>query len=253
MDEAGFGLQAGGCAAYWCGILIWMSAGKSKSFTAVLEPLRNGLGWVIARIPFDVAKTWPGRKGLRVRGEMEGLAIKTTLMAGGPDGKHFLLVNRKMQAAARVTVGSKVRICLEPDLEERPALVPPELEKALKGDRRLRKWFDGLGTARRRDVGKWVMEPKSAESRERRAEQMAEWLLLAMEGETETPPILKAAFLRQPLAREGWEAMTKAQRRSHLLGIFHYRGAEARERRAAKAVEEAVRLAKRGSTKDSAS
>jgi hypothetical protein len=32
-----------------------------------------------------------------------------------------------------------------------------------------------------------------------------------------------------------------------LLGIFHYRGAEARERRAAKAVEEALRMAKRDS------
>jgi uncharacterized protein YdeI (YjbR/CyaY-like superfamily) len=224
-----------------------MNPGKSKSFTAVLEPLQTGMGWVIARIPFDVARTWPERKGLRVRGELEGVAIKTTLMAISGGEVHFLLVNRKMQAAANVRVGSKVRICLEPDLEDRPAVVPPELAKALKGDRRLRKWFDGLGTSMRRDVGKWVMEPKSAGSRERRAEQMAEWLLLTMEGETETPPVLKAAFLRQPLARAGWDAMTKVQRRNHLLGIFHYRGAEARERRAAKAVEEALRMAKRDS------
>jgi uncharacterized protein YdeI (YjbR/CyaY-like superfamily) len=218
-----------------------MGGSKAKSFTAVLEPLQTGMGWVIARIPFDVAKTWPERVGLRVRGEIEDLAIKTTLMAGGPGGKHFLLVNRKMQAAAKVSVGLKVKIRLEPDLEERPAVVPVELEKALKGDRRLRKWFDRLATSLRRDVGKWVLEPKSAESREKRAEQMAEWLLLAMEGETDTPPILKAAFQRQPLARVGWEAMTPVQRRNHLLGIFHYRGAEARERRAAQAVEEATR------------
>jgi uncharacterized protein YdeI (YjbR/CyaY-like superfamily) len=119
------------------------------------------------------------------------------------------------------------------------------LARALKGDRRLRKWFDGLGEAMRRDVGKWVMEPKSAASRENRAEQIAEWLLLALEGERETPPILVAAFRREPLAEKGWKAMTAAQRRRHLLGIFHYRGVEARERRAAQAVEEAVRVAKR--------
>jgi uncharacterized protein YdeI (YjbR/CyaY-like superfamily) len=223
-----------------------MGGSKAKSFTAVLEPLETGLGWVIARIPFDLATTWPERKGLRVRGEVEGVSIKTTLMAGGPGGGHFLLVNRKMQSAARVTVGSKVRIRLEPDLEERPAVVPLELEKALKEDRRLRKWFDGLGTSRRRDVGKWVMEPKSAASRERRAGQMAEWLLLAMEGEAETPPILRAAFQRQPLALKGWERMTPVQRQNHLLGIFHYRGTEARARRAAQAVEEALRTAKKG-------
>jgi uncharacterized protein YdeI (YjbR/CyaY-like superfamily) len=222
-----------------------MSGSNAKSFTAVLEPLQTGMGWVIARIPFDVAEAWPVRRGLRVRGELEGCSIRTTLMAFGGGGGHFLLVNRKMQAAAKVTVGSKVRIRLEPDFEERPAVVPPELAKALKGDRRLRKWFDGLATSLRRDVGKWVVEPKSAASREKRADQTAEWLLLTMEGEAESPPILKAAFLRQPLAQLGWERMTPVQRRNHLLGIFHYRGAEAREKRASQAVEDALKVAKR--------
>jgi uncharacterized protein YdeI (YjbR/CyaY-like superfamily) len=152
-----------------------------------------------------------------------------------------------MPAAAKITVGSKVRIRLEPDLEERIAVMPPELAEALKGDRRLRKWFDGLGAAMRRDVGKWVMEPKSEASRQNRAGQMAEWLLLALEGEQETPPILVAAFRREPLAAKGWNAMTAAQRRRHLLGIFHYRGVDARERRAAQAVEEAVLVARKRS------
>jgi len=51
---------------------------------------------------------------------------------------------------------------------------------------------------------------------------LAERLLLTLEGEIELPPILHAAFLQQPLARRGWEAMTAAQRRNHLLGIFYY-------------------------------
>ena len=217
-----------------------MAKSASKAFTAVLEPLRNGLGWVVARVPFDVKTAWPVRHGLRVRGEIEGFPICTTLMAYAGGAGHFLLVNRKMQTGAKVRVGSKVKIRLEPDLEERVAVVPEELAAALKGDRRLRNWFDALGEAMRRDVGKWVMAPKSAASREKRAEQMAEWLLLALEGERETPPILVAAFRKEPLAEKGWKAMTKAQRRRHLLGIFHYRGVEARERRAQQAVEDAL-------------
>jgi len=217
-----------------------MTRSTEKAFTAVLEPLQNGLGWVVARVPFDIANTWPVRKGTRVRGEIEGFALKTSLMAYSGGGGHFLLVNRKMQAATGTRVGSKVRIRLEPDLEERAAIVPAELALALKGERRLRCWFDGLPTAMRRDVGKWVMEPKSLESRRNRAEQTAEWLMLTMEGEQETPPILVAAFRSEPLAEKGWKAMTAAQRRRHLLGIFHYRGVEARERRAAQAVEDAV-------------
>lgn len=222
-----------------------MGASRARTFTAVLQPLSNGLNWVIARVPFDIAEAWPERRGTRVRGDVEGVAVKTSLMGSAEDG-HFLLVNRKMQAAAKVGVGSKVRIMLEPDLEERPAVVPAELASILKGERRLRRWFEGLPTALRRDVGKWVMEPKSAASRVNRAERTAEWLMLAMEAENETPPILKAAFQREPMAAKGWERMTAAGRRRHLLGIFHYQGAEAREKRAAQAVEEAVRLARRG-------
>jgi hypothetical protein len=97
----------------------------------------------------------------------------------------------------------------------------------------------------RKEIGDWVSEPKSAELRLKRAAGMVERLLLTLEGEVEPPPILQAAFLRQPLARQGWEAMTATQRRGHLLGIFGYQSIESRDRRAAKAIEEALRVARR--------
>jgi len=222
-----------------------MSTPKTKSFTAVLQPDGTQLRWVVARIPFDVAKAWPERRRLRVRGEIEGYAFRTSLFPD-PRGKgHILLVNKKMQAGAKAAAGSQVRIQLEPDLEERAVVIPTELERALKGDRRLPKWFAGLSDSMRHEIGKWVSEPKGAETRRKRAEGMAERLLLTLEGEIEAPPILQAAFQRQPLARKGWEAMTPVQRRGHLLGIFYYQTADARDRRAAKAVEEALRVARR--------
>jgi uncharacterized protein YdeI (YjbR/CyaY-like superfamily) len=212
-----------------------------KRFTAVLEPDGTALKWTIARIPFDLAKAWPMRKGRRVRGEIEGFAFRTTLFPRPGGGEHLLLVNKKMQAGAGVRSGEKARIWLEPDLEEREILLPEELKRELNSDRGLRKWFDGLSDAMRREIGKWADEPKSRESRKKRAEKMAERLMQAMEGEQEPPPILKTIFRRQPRAREAWFALTPAQRRSHLMGIFYYETAEGRERRAAKAIEDAVR------------
>ena len=217
----------------------------AKTFTVMLEPDGTQLRWVIARIPFDIAKTWPERKGRRVRGEIEGFPFRTSLFPD-PRGKgQILLVNKKMQAAAKAKVGHKVRIKLEPDLEERPTLIPGELEKALKGDRKLRKWFDAMSPSMRREIGKFVDEAKGPETRLKRAEKMAERLFLAMEGEEEPPPVLRAAFQLQPRARMGWNKLTQTQRRNHLLGIFYYETAEARERRAAKAVEDALRAAGR--------
>jgi uncharacterized protein YdeI (YjbR/CyaY-like superfamily) len=222
-----------------------MSAQAMKFFRAVLEPDGTRLRWVVARIPFDIAKAWPVRRGLRVRGEIEGFGFRTSLFPDPRGDGHILLVNKKMQAAAKAAVGSLVRIGLAPDLEEREAAVPPELAQALKGDRRLRPWFDRLSPSMRREIGGWVAEPKTPESREKRAAGMAERLLLTLEGEKELPPILHAAFLQQPLARRGWEAMTPVQRRNQLLGIFYYQSAEARERRVAKVVDEALRVVKR--------
>jgi uncharacterized protein YdeI (YjbR/CyaY-like superfamily) len=214
-----------------------------KSFTALLEPDGTALKWTIAKIPFDVARVWPGRKGRRVCGEIEGFAFRTTLVSY-PRGKGaVLIVNRKMRAATHTRQGDKVRIWLEPDLEERAILLPAELERELNADRKLRKWFDALSEAARREIGKWTGEPKSSESRQMRAAKMAERLMHAMEGEADPPPVLRALFQRQPGAREAWEALTPIQRRNHLFGIFYYETPEARERRAQKAIDEAVRKA----------
>jgi uncharacterized protein YdeI (YjbR/CyaY-like superfamily) len=224
-----------------------MPISKAKSFTALLEPLRNGLGWVIARVPFDVKKAWPVRRGLHVRGEIAGFAFRTSLFGFPNESGHYLLVNKKMQAAAKAKVGSKVRITLEPDMEQRETLIPPELTNALKGTRRLKVYFDRFSPSMRREIGKWVAEPKSVESRLKRTEKMVERLFLAMEGEDEPPPVLRAAFLSQPLAGQGWKALMPTQRRNHLLGIFYYESVEARERRATKAVEDALRAARKDS------
>lgn len=222
------------------------AAAGRRSFTARLERDGTALNWTIVKIPFDVAKVWPGREGRKVRGEIDGFAFRTTLVSY-PRGKGaVLIVNRKMQAAAHVRLGDRVRIWLEPDREEREIKLPAELKRELDADRRLRKWFDGLSEAARREIGKWTDEPKGAVSRQRRAAKMAERLMQAMEGEENPPPVLRTLFQRRPGAREAWEGLTPIQRRNHLIGIFYYETPEARERRAAKAIDEAVRKAGSG-------
>lgn len=224
-----------------------MTAVKPKSFTARLDVVGNKPRWVIARVPFDIAKTWPERNGRRVRGEINGCFFRTSLFPEKGKKSHIMVVNRKMQAGAKAGPGDLVRISLEPDLEARAFDMPIEFELALKGARGLRKYFDAISPAMQKGFTNHVGEPKSVESRRKRADQMAEALLMAMEGEQNPPPILRAAFHRQPLAEAGWKAMTAIKRRNHLLGIFYSQTAEGRERRTHRAIEDAVRVAKRKS------
>ena len=156
-----------------------------------------------------------------------------------------------MQTAAGARVGSRARIWLEPDLAERPVTLPPELVRALNADRQLRRLFDSMSAARRHEFGKFADQPKTPAARVKRAEKIAEMLMQAVEGQHNPPPVLRALFLHHPGARDAWFALTPSQRRNHLLGIFYYETAEARERRAAKAIQAAVEAANRAAQRKS--
>jgi len=181
---------------------------------------------------------------LKVRGEINGFEFRTSLFPTGK-GYHYLLVNKRMQAGACVAAGSTAQFRIEPDLEKRVVAVPPELQRILNEERAFRRWFDKLSHSIRKWICDWVTQVKSPEARIRRAEQAAEQLMSTMEAERELPPVLKLAFARDPRAFIGWQRMSPTRRRGNLLAIFYYRSPDARDRRIAKVLEEALALAER--------
>lgn len=220
------------------------SGSIARTFNAVLERSGDRLNWTIIRVPLDVAEIWGKRGQLRVKGEINGFAFSTSLF---PDGKggHLMIVNKKMQAGGRVRLAEKAKFVLEPDTTPRSVSMPAELLRVLGESKRLRKFYDSFNHSYRTYMASWVAEPKSGEARRRRAEQIAERLMLTMEAEKELPPVLSVALARNPLAREGWERMPAGHRRSRLMGIFGYRNPESQGRRIAKAVQEMVAYAEK--------
>jgi uncharacterized protein YdeI (YjbR/CyaY-like superfamily) len=223
-------------------------APAAKRFEARLERMRSRLNWVIVQMPFDAAQVWGMRGQIKVKGEINGFAFRTSLFPTR-EGRHILLVNKRMQKGARAVEGSVARFQMELDREERTVTIPDELTRILSQDRSLRRWYDELNHSTRNDIAKWITEPKSAEARVRRAEQIAERLLAVMEAEQELPPILQVAFARHPRAREGWDGMSASHRRGHLFGIFYYRTPEAQARRVDKMLDDAAAHAEKISHK----
>ncbi len=213
-----------------------------RKFEGTLRPDGTGLQWTVVTVPFDPTQVWAKRQRLRVQGTINGYAFRTSLFRAR-DGSYILLVNKKMQKGARVRLGAVAEVVLEPDLEERPQTTPAELEKLLRQDRALRRFYEQLSDSMRKAIIDQIEQPRGAEVRAGRAELWAERMMLAMEGEKITPPILETAFQRQPRAREGWRAMTPVQRRGHLMGIFYYQSPESRQKRAQKAIEDALKAA----------
>jgi uncharacterized protein YdeI (YjbR/CyaY-like superfamily) len=226
----------------------------AQRFEARLERMRSRLNWVIIYVPFDAAKVWGMRGQIKVKGEINGFAFRTSLFPTR-EGRHILLVNKRMQKGARAVEGSVARFQMELDREERTVTIPDELQRILsqdllREDRALRRWYDKLNHSTRSDIAKWITEPKSGEARERRAEQIAERLLAVMEAEQELPPVLQVAFARHPRAREGWDGMSVSRRRGHLFGIFYYRTPDAQARRIDKMLDDATTLAEKRSDKN---
>jgi hypothetical protein len=220
----------------------------AKSFEARLESLRSRLNWIIIYVPFDAAKLWGLRGQIKVKGEINGFAFRTSLFPTR-EGRHFLLVNKKMQKGARAFEGDVARFQIEHDVGERIVIFPNELKQILNEDRSFRRWCEGLNYSTRNDIAKWVAEPKSSEARVRRAEQIAERMLNVMDAERELPPVLQLAFARHPRAREGWDGMSASRRRGHLFGIFYYRTPDAQGRRIDKMLDDASAFAEKMSGK----
>jgi hypothetical protein len=208
---------------------------RPRTFRASLEQGSLALGWTIAHVPFDPADAWPKMIRLRVRGEINGFAFRTSLFPD-PRGGFYLLINHSMQKAAGTHLGDTANFLLEPDLDARAAELPDELAVLLDDEPGLRPWYDALTEYTRREIGKWISSVKTDASRMKRAEQMAERLLATMEAEVELPPLIATAFRRNPKARAAWDKLTPLQRRNQLIAVFYYQTSDARQRRIDKVI-----------------
>ena len=208
-----------------------------KAFSAVLTRMPGSLNWVVIYIPFDSVKVWGIRGQIRVKGDVNGFAFRTTLFPTG-EGRHFMVVNKKIQKGGGAQAGLKAQFRMQPDVEKREVKVSPELERVLRSSKRLQKFYESMTPYARNFIASSVSDAKQPETRIRRAEQVAEHLMEMMEAEIELPPLLRQAFSRNPEAAEVWRRMSPSHRRAHLFGIFYYRSHDARLRRIEKAIAE---------------
>jgi hypothetical protein len=134
-------------------------------FTAKLEPVPHGGLFVV--VPAEVASNAHLAHGARVRGTLNGVAYRSSLMKYS--GVFHLGVHKATAGAAGVARGTRVEITIEIDDEPLPTdVVPDDLAAALAGDSRASASWQKLAPAVRRGYVKSVLEAKRQETRERR-------------------------------------------------------------------------------------
>jgi uncharacterized protein YdeI (YjbR/CyaY-like superfamily) len=222
-------------------------------FRAKVKALEGALGWRIVDVPFDVKKAFGAAGRVPVKGTVNDFAFRTSLFPR-KDGKHFLLLNKKMQKAADAgNIGDAVNVEIDIDKEKRTVAIPPLLKKALSEEEGLLQFFNKLPYSYKKWMSDSVLEPKSEASQRNRAEKIAVHIFECMDAEEswatrrELPPILTQALQHNPKAKKGWELLPPSHRRSHFFGIFSSQNPETRAKRVEKAVKMMVEYAEKKS------
>ena len=114
--------------------------------------------------------------------------------------------------------------------------LPATLIDAFDGEEEAVAWTLRLKEWMVKELSNWIMEPKSEPSRKKRAERMAERLMLTMEAERELPIFLVKA-LNEVGAMKGWKALTDRQRLMLLLAVYRPIEMEGRKRQVQRLVD----------------
>lgn len=134
-------------------------------FKATIEPVRGGGHFVV--VPEPIAEAAGLRYGVRVRGTVDGVAYRSSLMKYS--GVFHMGVHKATLAAAGVEAGDAVEVAIEIDDQPLPAdTVPPDLAKALAKNSAAKAGFMAQSPAHKREHVKYVIEAKQAATRERR-------------------------------------------------------------------------------------
>lgn len=105
-----------------------------------------------------------------VTGTVNGHEWRGTLLPNGKDG-HRMVLNGQIRKLARVGFGDCVEISLQPDEVSRDAVMPPELEDALR-ENDLLDVFNALSRTKRNAALKWLESAKTSTTWERRVESL---------------------------------------------------------------------------------
>jgi hypothetical protein len=138
-----------------------------QRFKATLTPVPHGGNYVV--VPPTVAEAAGLKYGARVRGTVEGVEYRSSLMVYS--GIFHMGVHKATIAAAGAKTGDEIDVTIEVDDKPLPTdTVPPDLAKAMKANKRASAGWASLSPSHKREHVKHVMEAKKPETRTRRIE-----------------------------------------------------------------------------------
>ena len=148
------------------------------SFEALLEP--GGPSFMptqIVVVPREVVEALGGKATRRVAGTLNDFPIRLSLLPR-PAGERYLMVNKDLCRAGGLQLGQRLRVTLAPDPDPDQVDLPDELTEALAAWPEAETNFEKMPASHRRAIAYHVSTAKQAETRARRAVEIAERVAL---------------------------------------------------------------------------
>lgn len=145
----------------------------AHAFTAPLETHGPKGEWHYLSVPAEVSSALGGRRRHPVAGTLNGKAFRSAV---NPDGKggHVLVLRKSLRQG--LAPGDLVSVEISVDTAPRPVRVPAELKALLAKDPDATKAYASLSPFGKGDMAGWVAAAKRADTRDRRAANVVEWL-----------------------------------------------------------------------------
>lgn len=127
-------------------------------------------------VPADISRALgDGAPHVPVRGEVERIALQTTLVSRGKNG-YRMAIHSDIRKKLRVDAGAVVELAIERDEDSREPNLPPALVLALRNLPKAQAAFRQMTTALRRQVVRYLTSVRQQSTLERRVTKMVRLL-----------------------------------------------------------------------------
>ena len=125
----------------------------------------EGVGtWTYLNVPFDVEAEFGTKSQVRVKGTVNGVPYRGSLMPHG-NGTHYLVVKKEIRDAANAVPGDVVQVAMERDMDKREVEVPNDFLTELEANPEAQQNFNGMSYSHQKEYITWIESAKKPETR----------------------------------------------------------------------------------------
>lgn len=204
-------------------------------FKTELELYQGSHGmWIVAHMPFDARAEFGSGGIIRVNGTINGFPFHSSIFPHR-SGHHFLMVNKKMRAGARVSEpGDVIEVELELDRAPKSVKLPPALRKAIDANPAAKRFFDELPPSSQRYRADMVNDVKTAAGKASKIAAIVKHMADTGNAMQKTPEFILKAIAKLPVAQARWPKLAPSHKKMALIYIMDAKTQATRERRAEK-------------------